>query len=165
MGRGLFSAAFLALALGSTSIATASAAGRAEQYSGDWTSPTTEETGLCPFRVSVTSHIVFNGVNRYDAAGNYVQTEESDVERDTFSTPGHTLVSDPYRYNTHFRLDADGNITVLTATGHVLKVTLPSGTVFMSAGRIDWLTHSGGFAITPDVGRSGSLDAFCAALS
>jgi hypothetical protein len=54
--------------------------------------------------------------------------------------------------------------------GGVERVLLPDGTLFWSAGRFDWLAHFGDnpeltFTLTPDHGRSGNVDAFCAALA
>jgi hypothetical protein len=43
---------------------------------------------------------------------------------------------------------------------------LPDGSIFLSAGRIDFVGHPGEpFILTPDTGRAGNLAAFCAALA
>ena len=60
----------------------------------------------------------------------------------------------------------DGEVTHVYASGLVERVPLPDGTVFLSAGRLDFAAHPGSeFRIVPDVGRSGNVAAFCAALA
>jgi hypothetical protein len=57
-------------------------------------------------------------------------------------------------------------VTHVFASGVVEKILLPDGTFFISAGRLDFLGHPGAtFVLSPDVGNSGNVDAFCAALA
>jgi hypothetical protein len=42
---------------------------------------------------------------------------------------------------------------------------LPTGTLFLSAGRVDFALHDFGFVLSYDEGNPGDVDAFCAALS
>jgi len=45
-------------------------------------------------------------------------------------------------------------------------MTLPDGTKFQSAGRIDWFNHPAGYvALGPDSGHAGNIAALCAALA
>jgi hypothetical protein len=85
------------------------------------------------------------------------------TEQDVFIANGRSLASEPYNIRTVF--DESGGVEHVYATGLVVRVVLPDGTKFVSAGRLDFVTRNFEFAITPDVGRSGDLDAFCAALS
>jgi hypothetical protein len=49
--------------------------------------------------------------------------------------------------------------------GLVEKVWLPDGSLFISAGRIDWMTHPGMFVLSADKGYPGNIAGFCAALA
>jgi hypothetical protein len=60
----------------------------------------------------------------------------------------------------------NGTFTHIFSNGLVERVPLPDGTLFVSAGRLDWINHpTASFLLTPDIGRSGNVAAFCAALS
>ncbi len=63
-----------------------------------------------------------------------------------------------------YEFDADFNLVSAIARGGIMRVPLPDGSVFWSAGRFDFLANSATFTITPDAGRSGNVEAFCAAL-
>jgi hypothetical protein len=68
--------------------------------------------------------------------------------------------------NAELLFDAAGNLTHVYASGVVEHIVLPSGSLFISAGRLDFLAHPGAtFLLTPDVGESGDVAAFCAALT
>ena len=72
----------------------------------------------------------------------------------------------PYNFNYQFLFDSNGDLTHLYATGLVERIVLPNGTLFLSAGRVDFVDHPNEtFLLTPNRGRSGNLEAFCAALS
>jgi hypothetical protein len=63
-------------------------------------------------------------------------------------------------------LDSDGNPTAVVATGVAEKIPLPDGTLFVSAGYVDFLDHPGvSFILSPDRGNPGNVAAFCAALA
>jgi hypothetical protein len=71
----------------------------------------------------------------------------------------------PFAFNIDVLFE-DGEVTNVFASGLVEQVRLPDGTLFLSARRLDFAAHPGAvFRIVPDVGRSGDLEAFCAALS
>jgi hypothetical protein len=87
------------------------------------------------------------------------------VEQDTFTANGQTLTGLPFTFNIDV-VFKDGQVTNVFADGLVEKVPLPDGTLFLSAGRLDFAAPGNpNFRITPDVGRSGNVEAFCAALS
>ena len=64
-----------------------------------------------------------------------------------------------------FLFDDAGNLVHVYSTGVVVRMRLPDGTLFNAAGRVDSLNSTGPFTITPDVGHSGNVAAFCQALS
>jgi len=72
----------------------------------------------------------------------------------------------PYTYNFELRFDSSGEFTAFVVSGVILRLQLPDGSLFLSAGRINVLAHPGiSFSFVPDLGRSGNLAAFCAALA
>ena len=129
-------------------------------FQADWST-----VDLCPFEITAHSQVTGRFTAFYDASGNLVKWIEQDVEQDTFSHGGKTLVGEPYRFVAEFRFDAEGNLVSYVATGGVERVVLPDGSLFWSVGRYVWTDHPGvQFTITPDRGHSGNVDAFCAAL-
>jgi hypothetical protein len=123
-------------------------------------------TGVCSFNVTVSSDLLVTQTLHFDASGNLVRIHWHAVEQDTFSANGKTIVGEPYTFNINGLLDAEGNFTHIYASGIVSRAILPNGTLFLSAGRADFLNRPDQpFLITPDVGRSGDIAAFCAALS
>ncbi len=120
---------------------------------------------ICPFDVDVHYDIQATYTQFFDQAGNQTQWIEQDLERDTFRANGKTLVGLPFRYSSQFRMDAEGNLVSYTASGGIERVPLPDGSVFWSAGRFDWIAAHVTFTITPTVGHSGDVEAFCKALS
>jgi hypothetical protein len=51
------------------------------------------------------------------------------------------------------------------ASGGTARVPLPDGSVFFSAGLLDFVGFNGQYALNPGVGASGDITAFCAALA
>jgi hypothetical protein len=87
-------------------------------------------------------------------------------EQDTFTANGKTLVSEPYSIDARWFVDSNGNLTKYVSTGPVERVWLPDGSLFNSAGRIIWLgPNNPPPLIVPDVGHSGNVAGFCAALA
>ena len=76
-----------------------------------------------------------------------------------------SLTSYPYSYHFTGELDLQGNIAQLTVSGVLLRVPLPDGSTFFSAGRVDQLASGLSYVVVPDVGTSRGLDGFCAALA
>ena len=123
-------------------------------------------SGLCPFDNTITG--TQNGTARTftDTDGNVTQIVSNFVEQDTFSANGRQLVGDPFRNVGRVLFDKSGNVTHVYETGVIERVPLPDGSVFLSAGIVDFLAHPNSpILITPDRGHSGNLDAFCAALA
>jgi len=121
--------------------------------------------GLCAFDVDITA--VANGTEHdyTDTNGKGIRIALNFVEQDTFSANGHQLAGDPFANVQEILLDENGNVVHDYEVGVIERVPLPHGTAFLSAGRLDFVAHGLTFAFTPDEGRSGNLDAFCAALA
>ena len=63
-----------------------------------------------------------------------------------------------------FKFDSSGLVSDYSE-GNFGKIVLPDGSIFHSAGRIDFIANAMQPAITPNVGGlSGNVAAFCAAL-
>ena len=84
------------------------------------------------------------------------------TEELTLSANGRTLHAEPINVNGFADFDPDG--VHLYFAGLILRVPLPDGTTFLSAGRVEFSLDSN-LVITPDVGLSGDVGALCAALS
>ena len=107
-----------------------------------------------------------DGYFRYVAMpdGTYLEVDNW-AEQDTFTGPtGETLTSDWYHYRISGRLDEDGNIISQTASGQIMVVRLPDGSISRSAGLVRFDPLEDVFSITTDHGLSGDVEAFCAAL-
>jgi hypothetical protein len=120
---------------------------------------------ICSFPVTITATIVGTETTFYDESGEVTRQQIHVVEQDIFSANGETLTGLPFTFNIQVLFE-DGEVTHVYASGLVERVPLPDGTVFLSAGRLDFAAHPGAeFRIVPDVGRSGDVAAFCAALA
>lgn len=122
------------------------------------------DSGLCPFPVDIA--FVMNGHNRlyFDKRGDLVRVGVHVIEQDTFSANGKVLVGEPF-HNVQEAIFRNGTVVHVYETGVVERVPLPGGDVFLSAGRLDFSAHGWSFVFTPDKGKSGDLQAFCAALA
>jgi hypothetical protein len=127
---------------------------------------TTVTNDICPFAVQIASRVIGHEMVFRNAEGEVTRVHVHAREQDVFTGPtGRTLSSLPYRYNLRVLFGTDGQPEHIYATGVVLKVPLPGGKTFHSAGRLDFVARGTDFAITPDVGRSGDVGAFCGALA
>jgi hypothetical protein len=127
---------------------------------------TTTLTGACAFPITVDA--TMTETDRFFSDRNGVLTgANADVtEQDSFSANGKSLTGDPYSFSLHAVFDSSGNITQLYADGVVERVTLPDGSVFQAAGRVNFGAQGfPDFSVTPDAGSSRNLDGFCAALA
>ena len=131
----------------------------------DFTTDPFDIEGICPFTIQSISTVTGQMIVFTDNDGRLTRQEVHATETDVFSANGRSLTTEPYTYNLHWIFDSSGTPTHIYATGLVLRVELPDGTTFQSAGRLDFVARNAGFAITPDVGHSGDVGAFCAALS
>jgi hypothetical protein len=120
---------------------------------------------ICSFPVTITATLVGTETTFYDQSGEVTRVQIHVVEQDVFTANGETLTGLPYTFNIQILFE-DGEEAHVYASGIVARVPLPDGTVFLSAGRLDFAAHPGSeFRIVPDVGRSGDVAAFCAALA
>ena len=120
---------------------------------------------ICSFPITITATQVGTETTFYDQSGNVTRIHVHIVEQDVFSANGKSLTGLPYTFNIDVRFE-DGEVTHVYASGVVARVPLPDGTMFLSAGRVDFQAHPGSeFLIVPDFGRSGDVAAFCAALA
>jgi hypothetical protein len=120
---------------------------------------------ICSFSVTITATLVGTETTFYDQSGAVTRIQIHVVEQDVFSANGESLTGLPFTYNIQVLFE-DGEVTHVYASGLVESVPLPDGTVFLSAGRLDFAAHPGSdVRIVPDVGRSGDVAAFCAALA
>jgi len=123
-------------------------------------------TGICSFPFDLSSTITGTEIDYFDSSGNPTRIFIHATEQDTFTGPGARLTSIPYTYDVQVEFDSQGNLASVYSTGTVMKLALPDGSVFHSAGRLNDLAHQDvSFVLVPDVGRSGNLSAFCAALA
>ena len=123
-------------------------------------------SGVCPFDVNVDAVVSGFEIDHFDGDGNLVRAYVHQVEQDTFTANGKTLTGIPFTYNLDIRLDSNGDVTSFVATGLVEKIVLPDGSLFVSAGWLDFEDHPGvSFILSPDKGNPGNVAGFCAALS
>ena len=123
-------------------------------------------TDVCAFPINVDSTISGFEIDYVDQSGALTRIFVHQVEQDTFTANGKTLVGTPFTFNTEILFDSDGNVTHVFASGLFETIPLPDGSLFVSAGRADFTQHPGvGFLLSPDRGNPGNLAGFCAALS
>jgi hypothetical protein len=123
-------------------------------------------TDVCAFPINVDSTISGTETDYVDQSGAVTRISIHQVEQDTFTANGQTLVGTPYTVNTEVLFDSNGNVTHVFGSGLFETIPLPDGSLFISAGRADFTQHPGvTFLLSPDMGNSGNLDAFCTALS
>lgn len=129
-------------------------------------SATSVLTGACSFPIAVNSG--GNETDRFffDQSGTLTRANANASEQDTFTANGKSLTGDAYTVNLTAFFDSSGNITQEYADGIQERVPLPDGTVFQSAGRVNFAAQGfPSFTITPDAGSELNLAGFCAALS
>jgi hypothetical protein len=130
-------------------------------------SQTATLTGACAFPITVDSTSDGTETDFVDESGSLTRLTFDGFEQDVFTANGKTLVGERYHLHVTFIFDENGNVTHIYGQGVVEQVRLPDGSLFISAGRLDFLAHpeSLAFLLTPDVGATVNLDGFCAALS
>ena len=123
-------------------------------------------TDVCAFPVNVDSTVSGFEIDYVDQSGALTRIFTHQVEQDTFTANGRTLMGTPFTFNVEVLFDSNGNVTHIFASGLVETIPLPDGSLFVSAGRLDFTQHPGvKFILSPDMGHTGDLAAFCAALS
>lgn len=123
-------------------------------------------TDLCPFSINVDSTFNGHALDFVDKNGVVVNTRIHVVEQDTFTANGKTLVGLPFTANQEVVYDSSGNVTSIVAHGIAEKIPLPDGSLYISAGWLDFTAHpGGGYVISVDRGNPGDMAGFCAALA
>jgi hypothetical protein len=159
------SAAFL-VAVGAVIFALSALADRPTMTSFEGLTFSSVLTDVCAFPVNVDSTISGAETDFVDQTGALTRIFLHQVEQDTFTANGQTLVGTPFTFNTQVLFDNNGNVTHVFGSGLVETIPLPDGSLFISAGRLDFTQHPGAtFLLSPDVGNPGNLAGFCAALS
>jgi len=133
----------------------------------EFTFPSTDPlTGVCPFEVTVDSTVNLTLLDFVDKSGASTRENGHVVEQNAFSANGKSLTSLPHTFEFEATLDSAGAFTHFIEHGVLARVPLPDGSVFLAAGRVDFVPHgSPSFLFTPDQGTSGNVVGFCAALS
>ena len=123
--------------------------------------------GVCSFELMSSATVSYTEHDYFDSNGLLTRSSYFLREQDTFIGPnGATLVGDSMRFNFEFWFDAGGNPTAVYINGIVERVHLPDGSLFISAGRIDYSADGfPDFVIAPDHGGIHNLDGLCAALA
>jgi hypothetical protein len=129
------------------------------------TTQTSLLTNACSFPISVGSTMTETDRFFSDQSGTLTMANANSTEQDTFSANGKSLTGLPYTYSIHAYFDSSGNITAIYGDGVTERVPLPDGTVFHSAGRVNFSAEGSSFSVTPTVGSAVNLDGFCAALA
>jgi hypothetical protein len=130
---------------------------------GPLTSPVTVND-LCSFPVTVTGQLEGFLIDSLDESDTGTQFYHL-TETDTFSANGNTLQGEPYTFNIHITLEK-GVASRDVGTGVGVRVPLPNGSTFFSAGQIDFSDSPDvDFIAIPTHGGSRNLDALCAALA
>jgi hypothetical protein len=125
----------------------------------------TQLSGVCEFPVDLSLVANGIGIDFYNKSGGLTRTFNHAVEQDTFTANGKTLMGVPYDVNIQLLFDSSGQLTAWWATGVFEKIVLPDGSLFISAGRAEFLHQGADFLLSPDHGNPGDVAAFCAALS
>ncbi len=121
--------------------------------------------GLCPFTIEYDGSQSGHDLLFFDSTGRLTRVQTHATEELVLSANGRTLTVDPFPFNITVLLGADGRPTNVFLAGLVFRVRLPDGTTFLSAGRLDFIAEGVNFAVVPEVGRKGDVNALCAALA
>ena len=124
-------------------------------------------TGICAFPVTVEATLTGFQTIYLDQNGNPTRIDIDTHEVDVFKANGKTLVGDPYDFKLMLVFDREtGELTHIPVRGVASRVRLPDGSLFITAGRTDFINHPDEpFVLQPDHGAQGNIAGFCAALS
>ena len=155
-----------ALGVGDGSLRRPASADQPVQYYNDWNASGVV-TGICDFDFDIYSALSTHETDFFDKDGVLTRIFIHVEEQDTFTGPnGVPLQGLKFNFNIEGYVDAEGNTEHWYADGLVEKVRLPDGTLFISAGRLDFVLHPGvEWVLSPDSGNPGNIDAFCKAMS
>jgi len=127
---------------------------------------TTVLTGACAFPITVDATMTETDRFFSDQNGVLTRANADVTEQDSFGANGKSLTGIPYSFSLHAVFDSSGAITQLYADGVVERVPLPDGSVFQSAGQVNFGAQGfPDFSVTPNAGSSRNLAGFCAALA
>jgi hypothetical protein len=121
-------------------------------------------SNICTFPITFSNHLTGVRIKLFDNNGVLVKKIFQVTEQDSFTANGVTLTSNPYNFSWQFGYQ-DGVLTSEIAYGVAEMFVLPGGSVFVSAGVIDFIAQETGGSITPDPGHTGDIAALCAAFS
>jgi hypothetical protein len=124
-----------------------------------------EVTGICAFPIAIQGTQTGHQIDFFDAEGQLVRRHRHGVEEVTLTANGQTLTADPFHFNIIIHYGPTGAVEHAYLSGLVFRVPLPDGTVFQSAGRLDFIAQGVTFAVIPEVGLAGDVSALCDALS
>lgn len=123
-------------------------------------------TDLCAFPIYQDGTVNINQTDFVDKGGVLTRSDQHVVQQDTFHANGKILVGFPYTFNARILFDSSGNMTNFFIDGVLEKIRLPDGSLFVGAGRADFLDHPGvTILLSPDHGNPGNVAGFCAALA
>ena len=121
--------------------------------------------GICPFPIRIQGTQTGHQIDFFDADGQRIRRHRHGVEEVTLTANGQTLTADPFHFNIIIHFGPTVAVEHAFLSGLVFRVTLPDGTVFQSAGRLDFIAQGVTFAVVPEVELSGDVGALCDALS
>ena len=122
--------------------------------------------GICAFPISLDGIVNISQTDFTDSSGALTRSRSHVVQQDTFYANGKTLLGSPYTFNAEILFDDSGTMTHFFASGVIEKIPLPDGSLFIAAGRVDFLNHPGPtFVLSPDKGNPGDVAKFCGALA
>ncbi len=120
---------------------------------------------LCSFPVTLAFHLFGTQTTFFNQEGEVRMVLAHVTEQDVFSANGKTISGVPFTNQQKAVFDETGELIHVYAAGLVEKVPLPDGTLFISAGRFDFVAHNFEAVFTPDVGVSGDIEALCGFLA
>jgi hypothetical protein len=122
-------------------------------------------TDVCEFPVNVVANLTAVQKFFFDGNGMLTRIGIHTVEQDVFTANGITILGEPFTFNTEVLFDENGEIPHVYASGVVARIPLPDGSVFLSAGRIDFIDHVAHYVLSADKGNPGDIAAFCEAFT
>jgi hypothetical protein len=146
-------------------VVAASATGAQPTITKGFTFEDVATLNVCGFPIEVTFSQVGTEIDYFDSSGTLTRVYLHTVEHDVFRAHGKTLSGLPFTFNVEVLFDGE-DVTHVYASGVASRIILPGGSLFLSAGRADFVDHPGeSFLLSPDVGAKGNVAGFCAALS
>jgi hypothetical protein len=158
----------LVLALSTLGLATSIALAQKpvkSEFTLTWDGTLTKEFG-CAFDIHVDSIANITETDFLDQNGSLRKWQFHIVQQDTYTANRKSLTGVPFAYNASWLFDSDGQVTNVYADGVSEKIWLPDGSLFICAGRMDFVAHGlPAYMLSPDHGNPGNIAKFCAALA